>query len=513
VSKTEYTIEYHPSLTQARFSGSITLIREKETQLLLSTTAEADAILVTTADPRVTYKCLVKTRWIADVNVSLGLTDDQRLTAVSSESTGELGVVATQVLGAAATVGGVAVGLSGLVRAPEGEASPMSLEEAYAEKYADRASLRDGYATLLTDVLKRIQEQTAALVSAQPALRSETLAQLKVLRVARTTAEAEIARLDGLFSAWSAAQHSATVTNRVIDVELDRLPLHDAVTPDPGEGGRPATGVSGSVDENKLIGAKEPWDIFGMLVTIHRIGKREPGSNQTPEDSPQPYEGVLVRESGQVEWRLWARSSPDVSGDKSVHLVREGTAPYVDLHSRVSDFDFRRSLWGKRTVKVELSDLGVVKEFDATSTSAAAAEAAALGGAVGAVGAGITSAGTIVTGVYSLRDARATHALASAKRQLDAAQTQLDKDGLGATTAQYANLKQLQQQVDIAEATAKLDPTTLQTQAIQRQIDLTTAQKDQETAARELRTETELSSLRQRIDELNAKWKLANPGE
>lgn len=99
-----------------------------------------------------------------------------------------------------------------------------------------------------------------------------------------------------------------------------------------------------------------------------------------------------------------------------------------------------------------------------------------------------------------------------AKKQLELKQTEIAAAGLAATEGDQLELLRLQQQVQLADAFAKLRPDALAAVELKTQTDLVNAQRELDVARRQLQTETDLAELRAQIERLQAEWQVLHPG-
>ncbi len=514
----KYDVGYFLPVTTVRFTGKTTVTTDElRDPTVVTVDTAADACFITRADSRYPRTAQVRTRPVSDVNISLSLTDDQRLTAASSDSTGQLGSVVSTVLGTAVTTGAMilAAGLTESVRTYSARAAADNAEAKYLADHAEAATLRTRYRTIVATTATRIADLTEVLANsgtANPAVATE----LSQLRIARLNAEAELTRLDASFDAWRAGFRKSVTSELVIDVPTDALPAHSTVKPDSTETDLRSHRLGGTFDSAGLsTAALAVWNQLGVIVTrgsagIDAVPGDEPATDRRQTVNAATSDGIVIRRPDQITWRLWSRVTPTQS---DVVLVRESAAAVVDARSSEVFFKFRKSMWAKRSIKVGLSDAGILKQFDATASSSAAAVAAAVNSSGAAMAGGVKGVADLSTSYYSIRDARSDHAAAQLKRQLDQKQTELTLSGLNATAGQYDELLRLQQQVALTSAQASLDPAALQAAAIQRNVGVLSARKDEATTSRELRTEIELSAIRQQVDAVTAAWQLANPGE
>jgi hypothetical protein len=143
-----YKVTYRPALTVVRFTGTTTVTTDQlydDAEPLKTVTTTADAAFFTAADWRSAWVAEFTTGSMSDVTASLALTPDQRLTSATADSTGHLGTAVGQVLGAAATVGTLALAF-GLETTAATSLKTVSdstdaVEKKYAETHTDEGQL------------------------------------------------------------------------------------------------------------------------------------------------------------------------------------------------------------------------------------------------------------------------------------------------------------------------------------------------------------------------------------
>jgi hypothetical protein len=513
---TTYEIHYHPPVTKVRFSATWTHTRDHvlgdvgaKNEL---TSAAAEMIVV--GDERTECTAKIATGWLQNVNASLALTEDQRLTAASSSSEGQAGVAATSVLGAVVFAAGIAAGLPavsagaplvrdilhlmpGVTFDPDlkfaggarstfaaGAEKPVAprdrIEEEYKEKHPLEYQQRKQYQHLLISLHQQVLEvmKKATHTKVSPEQRSGVLADLRWLVRLHVVADARLQQLNQHFQAWRASTLTTWTENLIDEVAFDQLPYS----------------VDGELQAKLHRPLEAIWDRFGLMVVPF---PSPPTATQASQD-PKKEEGIYEREPRQVTWKLWKKPE---EGVKEPVCVGSGTSLVLDNISTSRFLPFRKSIWAKRTMKATFGTGGSLSGLDVQATSSLGVAAQAVGNFPSTGTAALEQAGKFYDQVYALRSKSLDQEVGRAKKMLELKQNENAAAGLAATQADYAEQERLKQQVDIAQNISKLHPEALATPSLKAQTDLLDAQ---DVVGHQLQTDQDLADVRAEVERRRA---------
>lgn len=474
---TETTVDYRLPVTKVRLQATVTetvdtIVTEKAPDGTLrqatARTAERSFTLVTVADPEPCLQVKVESGLMRDYAFEVGLTDDGRLTSTSIETTGHLG----QVLTAGATLAGTAlalatgnVPLAALLGAaganaavegplgggdedveeePEDESELPSPEQqvwqAYVAAFPEQANRQ-------TELTEEQQTLVGALDTARRRLRLAVPdpAKMKTEREAVATLarlkadnERELDRANQLFAAWRAGTLKETKVVYDELVDLASLPTWYAGALTFGtdaEGKRVETffetalGVAAVVSENGTATSAPDTVTTPPTVKTDRFYYRKPRRVQIAHAVGTAQKSALT-------------SSERV-------LVMDRAAELVDV-------PIRKSLSGKRSTGVSMSELGAITKITYGGTASADAGLQALAGVPAAFGGALDTVSKARTTLDGLRNAPQERELDSLKRAVALEEERLKLAGQSATAADYAELARLKQDAEIAELRSKL---------------------------------------------------------
>ncbi len=509
---TTYEIAYRLPVTKVRFTAVRTHGHDSVFETNPNELTSAAAEMIVAADSRTEFKATIETDWLFNVNTSLTLTDDQRLTSASGGSEGQLGVVTGGVLGALVFAAGVAVGVpewgaligAATTRAtssdkreivpskkPEPPSDPVEAQykSKKPEEYEQLVKYRELHATLEKEALRNAIDAVE-----KPAERPRLLAEARALERLQSRVDARLDRLKQLFQTWRATTLTTWTEDLTEDIAFDLLP----------------SSANGAFDPAKLEDPlKQVWERFGLMVVAL------PGFPAPPDEGKGPARngtmgGIYERSPRQVTWKLWKKRGPNDPADM---CIRTGTSLVCDAISPVGSLEFRKSMWAKRTMKATFGNSGSMSGIEVGSTSSLAGAAATIGALPGATTSALEEASKFGDQLATLRTKSLYQEADRAKKLLELKQTEVSSAGLAATEGDQAELLRLKQQVEIAESTAKLRPDALAVSELKMQTELVNARRDLEVARRQLQTEIDLAELRAEVDRLQAEWVKEHPGK
>jgi len=440
-----YEIDYLLPVTAARFDVTFTSTHVSGSSA--EREATADLSLVTQGDVRSPQCAKVTTGWIRDIDATLGLLPELRLSSASTESTGRLG----ELVAAGVKLVGTAAGAR-MLGETTGSVSPEV--DTAADAAPPIGTIDDRIAALRA----RIGAVTAEIVDAVNEPGGDVRPRLKrlaLLKTLRATAEEEL----GLaVSARQAILASATTRTRwtaMRTLPFDVLPETGSVIPADGAEG---TGVV----QPDLLGdvAGALWVEAGVVLTSSTEFGAD-GLLGTDVTAPgAPAEGVYYRIPRRVRWALWRSTglAEDGTFETTANLMNGGVAWVVDTASALRFVEFRRSWWARRKSAIDFAADGTVSKIAVGASSSVAAAATALAAAPQGYSDALTTVKTIVTTNADLADQADKERLDDLKRTVEERESELKGEGLNATAGDYARLERLKQQVAIAEQQEKLAP-------------------------------------------------------
>ena len=460
-----YEVDYLLPVTAARFD--ITTMTTTVAGSDPATETTADVSVVTEGDTRYPQCARITTGWINDVDATLSLLPELRLSGVTAESTGRLGeVVAAGVKLAASVAAARITGGAGLTAAAAGGAGAFTHEAAVAtepEATAPDTADIDARIAGLRDHIKSETDEIFAI--AEGAIGQANLrVPLRKIALLKTLRAAEEAELSRAVKARESLIALVTTTRRSTGVRT----LTFDVLPDPSVINQEQVDCSldiGSLNNVDVLGL---WNECGVVLTATAVPGQAPLNGTPATGVGAVAAGVVHRVPYKVQWALWRSAGQDDNGswDATVTPVSQGISWVVSSRSATRFVKFRRSWWAKRKVAIDFSADGTAAKLSVGATSSAAAVATALGGAPQAYSDALTTAKTIVETQAELADHAEKDRLADLTRAYDLREKQLKDAALTATAGEYAELERLKQQVALAEQRAKLAPATASPTAI-----------------------------------------------
>lgn len=446
-----------------------------------------------------------------DNSVTIDLTDDQRLTGLTFNSVG----VGSKVIGAGVKVVAMVVGAAVRVAGSrsmmaaartlqaEPNTDPPTETEARAVWEASNAAAvehRSAYADLadastaqLLVVRKAMGTSEDSLVLARAARRVQYLADLLA------DAKAEVAKVDGLHDAWSAARMAKYPQHITFTLAIDDLPLHADPT-----SYQPAWHPPAPMDGDDASVVWHIWETLGVLVEIG------PVSPQTPlrPNADGSVEGTLDKRS--VHWReprparlwVWRRGS-----DGEPVLEQVSDILVTDQFSTPNSMKLEGRFFGEQAANIALNALGVPTKLVTGDKSAVGAIADAISSAPDQFTAGLDAVSKASTTLGDLSSAGAELRLKAIKRQVEQRTQELELQGINATADEFVELKRLKQQVEIASAQGSLAPPS-ELAKLEAELSRETTQRDLEAVRRDRARSAELAAVHSQIEQLKAELEL-----
>ena len=222
-------IPYYLPLTRVRIYGKRTT--RKDVLLQVSGVSEVKVDLVTTADPNHPRYIQNADSLLADRQLTVEWTETGMLSNTDATSTGKLGEIIKNVFGAVfrfALFFGGGMGIRSMEVAGLGD---KELENAYATAFADLAAARRAAKKAVSELLKAIADQSAALGSElDPEKVNVGQKRLHQLTETLEQVKKQAESLENHFNAWKGSAQEE-VTPRDCTVALEVLPKEDDIRP------------------------------------------------------------------------------------------------------------------------------------------------------------------------------------------------------------------------------------------------------------------------------------------
>ncbi|MGC3993491.1 MAG: hypothetical protein QM779_05090 [Propionicimonas sp.] len=443
-----------------------------------------------------------------DNDITIAWTPDRRLASVSYKSVG----VGSKLVGAAAkviaTVVGLAIRSDGTSLGRRSDASdaeldeppdPTSVRKAWDAAHTAAADHRSTYAGIADRCTKKLGTLRGEVVDGDDAVAgARKLARIRQLEQILDAALKETSKVDAMFSAWSEA-HLVKIPRALSQsIALDAVPVHeDASNEAPQQD-------PNAVDDDSR-GLKSLWEHAGVWI---EVGPSLTNPDWRPNEDGS-VDGASLR-GDLVYWRIprvarlwvWRRGA---SGTPI--LEKSADVVVTDRFSESTSMPLDGRFFGEASVDITFGDLGFPSKLVVGDKSAVGAIADAIGGVPDQVVAGLDAATKIGTSADALRDAADVRSLEVIKRQVEQRSKELELQGINATADSYAELKRLQQQVDIATAQGSLaPPSALAT--LQNELAEATARRDLDAVNRDSAQAAELAGVRAEIARLEAQIQL-----
>ena len=442
-----------------------------------------------------------------DTDWTIQLTADQRLASVGYSSVG----VGSKVVGAGAkllaVVAGAAARLGTVVaRRTDGgttdlDGVPPTEEEARAVWEAanqDAVTHRATYSTLAADATAQLAVLRREVLTGESGA-TGAARRIRQVEEVLAAALAETAKVDGLYRAWTSSHLERLPRQLSFSLAIDELPQHGDPSSDiPQDAQDPRT-----TPQLKALWQRI-WDELGVRV---EIGAAPPETSWRPNTA-----GAAAADIGpqKVSWRvpraarlwIWTRGA-----DTDTAVLEKATDVWVtDRFSHSASLSLEGRSWGESKVEIAFDDLGQPSKLVQGDKSAVGAIADALAAVPDQVTSGLDAVTKASTSLGDLGDAATERRLKALKRQVEQRQQELELQGIDATADSFAELKRLQQQVDLRTAQGTLDSAGLK--ELENELAMETARRDLEARSRERQLATELATTQAEIARLEAQLKL-----
>jgi len=445
---TSYEIDYLLPVTAVQFDIVTTVTTvdggTPETSKT-ETVITADVSVVTEGDTRYPQCARIVTGWINDVDATLTLLPELRLSSVTAESTGRLGELVAAGVKLAATVAGVTLTAPRKAVAHRVESPPKAKRIG-----PDTAELDTRIATLRSQIkaataeIEKVAQDALGTADLRVALR-----RIALLKALRASEESELGLVVAARDSLIALSTKTTRSTGTRSLAFDLLP-------------KPAAIDNGSVVIDELGSAKALWDETGLVVTATPEAAEFALKGTDATGAYATAEGVFHRVPRKMEWTLWrsVKPQPDGKSDPKVERVSQGISWVVDLQSKLRFVKFRRSWWAKRKAAIDFAADGTASKLTVGATSSAASITTALGTAPQTFSDALTTVKSIAGTSAELADRAAKERLDDLTRAYDTRAAELKNDAQDLTAGDYAELERLKQQVALAEQRAALAPAT-----------------------------------------------------
>jgi len=418
--------------------------------------------------------------WFRNAGASFSLTDEGLLVSSAVESSGQLGKVLIGAVGVAATVAGAMVSPAGALgaaagalyiakSAEDGEKAPEDPPEkreadAFEAQHPQAAALRGR----LTTAIASLENEAIGLaekIANPPEGESATdlYRRLRKTQAASQILQAKLDRVNDLFKTWRATTIHTSTTQYERLLTLAEVRKAQAEVDDAGQ-------LQFAADAPQRV--KSAWRDFGMALAVDEVlPETEPG-----EGAPGEAE-ILVRKPRMVTVNLYEKGAGDkaVLKESKPHLV-------MDSHCEVTKVELRESVWAKRSVTVGFSDLGALKSYAYQADSTAAAIAETASALPGTATASLENVLKAREALGSLESSDVKQELAKVKAEVELKQQELAREGLKATSADYATLERLKQRAATLEQRkairglqpAETDPVAAEIAELKQKVELLT---------------------------------------
>ena len=449
-----------------------------------------------------------------DTDWTIQLTADQRLASVGYSSAG----VGSKVVGAGAKLLAVVAGAAarlvpGVTSLDTGEGedadtqeadvsgTPPTEEEARAVWEAanpEAVEHRRTYSELAKKATRQLTELRTTIVDDGDGA-TGAARRIRQVEEVLAAALAECAKVDGLYRAWTDAHLERLPRQLSFSLAIDELPEHG----DPSSDDPQLTQNSSTTPQVWALWDRI-WDELGVRV---EIGAAAPQTSWRPNTA-----GAAAADIGpqKVSWRvpraarlwIWTRGA-----DSDTAVLEKATDVLVtDRFSHSASLSLEGRFWGESKLEIAFDDLGQPSKLVQGDKSAVGAIADALAAVPDQVTSGLDAVTKASTSLGDLGDAAAERRLKALKRQVEQRQQELELQGIDATADSFAELKRLQQQVDLQTAQGTLDSAGLK--ELENELAMETARRDLEARSRERRLATELATTQAEIARLEAELKL-----
>ncbi len=453
---------YFLPTTKVRLRCLVTTLTDTIPDPNESATSSSDwsAELVTVADLDQRRTLVVR-----DYALTLGLTEDGRLTQAGVETTGQVGRV---LVGAVTSAVGLAALLAGqLPTVATAGAAAWSTISGYQPKTAvvtlETASDQSVRAELVASKYQEAYPEESARLAELAAERARTVSAVDSARAAYLAADgsstasarrvyraakevladvdAELEDAKAHFAAWRKTTITQTVVPWDLLVPLSALPTFD---------GASLTFIAGAEGQR----VRELFEAAGVVLAVpHGDAQLVALDQSSQHDGGSPAAGSMlhVRRPRMAELMTVAGKTAAQVTVTAVHreLVMDDECEELEL-------PVRKSWNAKRRTDLRLSEQGALIGLEFNGGSSAAGAVAAASEATGSLTGVLESAVKGRKALDSLASANQERELADLARQVALAEKRLLAAGQAATAEDYARLARLKQAVEIAQLEVSL---------------------------------------------------------
>jgi hypothetical protein len=439
----------------------------------------------------------------SDDDLTVSQTTDGRLASISYKSVGIgarvveagakviafVGSIAGAILKVGAAASGAPVAGLGDIQTPDEKA-----RTSWDGDHPLEAELYGTYKELIRHAAcEQMKARDAAAKAQDAADQSKLMARARRLQQLISDAQGELDRIDTLYRAWRASTITTRREERTYELGVGVLPLGEGETPDPND---------------LADGPRQVWEQLGVIVTMSRAGghaEHGAGSLDAGRWDQEEQTDIVWRLPRLTRFWIWRGSQ-----DGTVILDRTFPVAVVDRFSHLDGVTVSPTLFGEKSGQIDFGDLGVPTKVIRAEKGAIGAFADALKGIPDAVVGGLEAAGKAQTALTGVLDAADVRRLAALERRVKTKQQELEEKGLAATADDYAELKRLQQQVEIADAEGKLAPPSPPSELdqLKAQLDLASTRAALAAVERWTATDNEMADVRAEIQLLDGRLKL-----
>ena len=402
-----------------------------------SATLSSSAVkLVTSADLSGSLTLTPPTGWYFTYKGSFGIAPDGRLTAASSDVTGEGGAIVKSL----ASLAGTALSVAALAApdAPKDDADDENIAAAYLGDYPEEHAVFMG--------LRRARRKLGAQVADEIAKVADgggDLAELRRLRALLAIVGDQLVAADAHFRAWRSSKITTIEESFELRVALVDIPASVSEWASGGsvsDGGAPAS-------------LEELWTRYGIGIEASWLEAAQPDAKRADVAAVavgSMADVVYTRGPELLELRL---VKPDGAG--AVETGRQ-RAMVADDRSTITEHKLEKSFFGRKSLALTFDGDGFVSNVAVEGSSALAAGLSAATGAVEGFTGGVEGGTKAFKAISAAGSASLDAELARVTAETGLREKQLLASGLDATSADAVELKRLEQLQGILDAQTKI---------------------------------------------------------
>ena len=414
-------------------TDELTIVDEepKTTATLTSSTVK----LVTSADLSASLTLSPPTGWYFTYKGSFGIAPDGRLTAASSDVTGEGGAI----LKSLASLAGTALSIAALAAtdAPKDDADNENIAAAYLGDYPKEHAVFMGLRRARRKLGVQLADEIAKVADG-----GGDLAELRRLRALLAIVGDQLVAADAHFRAWRSSKITTVEESFELRVALVDIPASVA-----GWGG--GASVAGGGVPTSL---EELWKRYGIGVEASWLEGAGPKKRADVEAVTvgSSADVVYTRVPELLELRL---VKPD--GARVVETGRQ-RAMVADDRSTITEHKLEKSFFGRKSLALTFDGDGFVSNVAVEGSSGLAAGLSAATGAVEGFTGGVEGGTKAFKAISAAGSASLDAELARVTAETGLREKQLLASGLDATSADAVELKRLEQLQGILDAQTKI---------------------------------------------------------